>query len=170
MRRSREQNTRFLLASAVLTVDDRCGPPSRNCMSILLNVRRRFTKWHALPFPHSLITCSFSNRAHMAITPGPQWQRVSAGSFPPFFMFNKPIQKSEQDDREYRIIKLENGLHATLVHDPEADSAAASLDVSVGHLSDPVSSSIDHVNSNRCSLSRMICQDSLTSVNIYCSW
>ena len=74
----------------------------------------------------------------MAAAPGPEWRRVS-DSIPPFFVFDKPIQTSEQDDREYRIIQLENGLQATLVHDPKADSAAASLDVAVGHLSDPVS-------------------------------
>jgi insulysin len=60
------------------------------------------------------------------------------GSIPAYSSFNKPIEKSLQDDREYRIIQLENGLSATIVHDPTADKAAASLDVSVGHLSDPV--------------------------------
>lgn len=58
---------------------------------------------------------------------------------PPFSVFTKPIQKSENDDREYRYIRLQNGLQAVLVHDATADKAAASLDVSVGHLSDPVS-------------------------------
>ena len=57
---------------------------------------------------------------------------------PPFTVFNKPIQKSQQDDRDYRIIKLQNGLQAILVHDAKADKAAASLDVAVGHLWDPV--------------------------------
>lgn len=38
-----------------------------------------------------------------------------------------------------RIIRLENGLKATLVSDPKSDKAAASLDVAVGHLDDPVS-------------------------------
>ena len=66
----------------------------------------------------------------------------SDGSIPAYSFFNKPIEKSLQDDREYRIILLENGLSATIVHDPNADKAAASLDVSVGHLSDPVSFSL----------------------------
>jgi insulysin len=56
----------------------------------------------------------------------------------PHLVYTKPIVKSEQDDRDYRIIRLENGLHATLVHDPKTDKAAASLDVAVGHLYDPV--------------------------------
>lgn len=53
--------------------------------------------------------------------------------------FTKPIEKSQQDDRDYRLIRLENGLQAMLIHDAKADKAAASLDVAVGHLYDPVS-------------------------------
>lgn len=69
------------------------------------------------------------------------WIQVpSNGSIPPYAAFIKPIQKSPQDDRDYRIIRLENGLSATIVHDPTADKAAASLDVAVGHLYDPVGS------------------------------
>ncbi|KAG1891434.1 Metalloenzyme, LuxS/M16 peptidase-like protein [Suillus subluteus] len=44
---------------------------------------------------------------------------------------------SQLDEREYRLIKLENGLLAMLIQDPKADIAAASLDVAVGHMSDP---------------------------------
>ncbi|KII88123.1 hypothetical protein PLICRDRAFT_160956 [Plicaturopsis crispa FD-325 SS-3] len=66
------------------------------------------------------------------------WRRVPAhGSTPPFSVFTKPIVTSQQDDREYRLIRLENGLEAMLIHDAKADKAAASLDVAVGHLSDP---------------------------------
>ncbi|KAG5354057.1 hypothetical protein C0989_009755 [Termitomyces sp. Mn162] len=65
------------------------------------------------------------------------WSLASSGLAPPYSIYNKPIQKSEQDDRDYRIIRLENGLHATLIHDANADKAAASLDVAVGHLYDP---------------------------------
>lgn len=61
------------------------------------------------------------------------------GSTPAYSSFSKPIEKSPQDDREYRIIRLQNGLNATVVHDAKADKAAACLDVSVGHLADPVS-------------------------------
>ncbi|KAL0571049.1 metalloprotease [Marasmius crinis-equi] len=72
-------------------------------------------------------------------TSNPSWRRVTPArdNVPPFSVFTKPIEKSQQDDREYRIIKLQNGLEATLVHDATADKAAASLDVAVGHLSDP---------------------------------
>ncbi|KAF8996136.1 insulin-degrading enzyme [Cyathus striatus] len=66
-----------------------------------------------------------------------QWKHVSPETSPPFSVFTKEINKSDKDKREYRIIELENGLQATLVHDPETDKAAASLDVAVGFLSDP---------------------------------
>ena len=69
------------------------------------------------------------------------WRRVdpTQDGTPPFSVFTKPMHKSPQDDREYRRIRLENGLEAVLIHDGKADKAAASLDVAVGHLSDPVS-------------------------------
>ncbi|KAJ7736402.1 hypothetical protein B0H14DRAFT_2263226, partial [Mycena olivaceomarginata] len=65
------------------------------------------------------------------------WERVTPASTPPFSVFTKSLQKSEQDDREYRLIRLEDGLEAMLVHNSKADKAAASLDVAVGHLHDP---------------------------------
>jgi hypothetical protein len=69
-----------------------------------------------------------------------QWKSVpAAGSRPAYSLFIPPIETSPQDDRSYRIIRLENGLEAVLVSDPKGDKAAASLDVAVGHLHDPVS-------------------------------
>ncbi|ORX91263.1 insulin-degrading enzyme, partial [Basidiobolus meristosporus CBS 931.73] len=47
------------------------------------------------------------------------------------------IEKSDTDDRSYRMIQLDNGLQAMLIHDPETDHGSAALDVHVGHLSDP---------------------------------
>lgn len=67
------------------------------------------------------------------------WNRVASVAVPPYSVFTKSIQKSPQDDREYRVIKLENGLEAMVIHDAKADKAAASINVAVGHLSDPVS-------------------------------
>lgn len=74
------------------------------------------------------------------ITFGPDWKHTipTDATVPPYSVFTKPIEKSPQDEREYRIIQLENGLKATLIHDIETDKAAASLDVAVGHLHDPV--------------------------------
>lgn len=79
------------------------------------------------------------SRARTAIMVASDWTRVADDQCPPYFVFTKPIQRSQQDDRDYRLIRLENGLHAMLVHDAKADKAAASLDVAVGHLNDPVS-------------------------------
>lgn len=63
---------------------------------------------------------------------------------PGYSVYSVPIQKSASDDRSYRLVRLANGLEAVLVHDPTTDKAAASLDVAVGHLSDPVSISLIH--------------------------
>ncbi|XWW97607.1 hypothetical protein V2A60_005592 [Cordyceps javanica] len=46
------------------------------------------------------------------------------------------LEKPSLDDRQYRVIRLDNGLEALLVHDPETDKASASLDVDVGSFSD----------------------------------
>lgn len=49
------------------------------------------------------------------------------------------IGKSQQDNRDYRGLKLANGMKVLLVSDPTTDKAAASLTVAVGHMSDPTS-------------------------------
>ena len=86
------------------------------------------------------------NRLAMASTLADvDWKRIERPDVPAYDVFTKPIQKSERDDREYRVIRLQNGLHATLIHDARADKAAASLDVGVGHLYDPVSASAQNV-------------------------
>ena len=44
---------------------------------------------------------------------------------------------SPHDTRDYRTLELDNGLSVLLVSDPEADKAAASMNVSVGSTQDP---------------------------------
>ncbi|WP_231896564.1 MULTISPECIES: insulinase family protein [unclassified Halomonas] len=44
---------------------------------------------------------------------------------------------SPYDERDYRVLELENGLNVLLVSDPEADKAAASMNVRVGSAQDP---------------------------------
>ncbi|KAF9978161.1 Insulinase (Peptidase M16) [Actinomortierella ambigua] len=51
--------------------------------------------------------------------------------------FTKTIEKSLNDDRDYRLLRLNNELEVLLIHDPNVDKSAAALDVHVGHLSDP---------------------------------
>ncbi|XP_039282845.1 insulin-degrading enzyme isoform X2 [Nilaparvata lugens] len=47
------------------------------------------------------------------------------------------IEKSKQDDREYRGLILDNDMKVVLISDPTTDKAAASLDVNVGFMSEP---------------------------------
>ena len=57
---------------------------------------------------------------------------------PAYYLYDSEIHKSVNDDREYRFIRLENGLEAVLVHDAKTDKAAASMNVTVGSFNDPV--------------------------------
>ncbi|GAA5998202.1 hypothetical protein JCM5350_002919 [Sporobolomyces pararoseus] len=52
-------------------------------------------------------------------------------------VFQPLIEQSPNDDRQYRLVTLRNGLTAMLISDPKTDKAAASLSVQIGHLSDP---------------------------------
>ncbi|KAL4209234.1 Metalloenzyme, LuxS/M16 peptidase-like protein [Rhizopus microsporus] len=54
-----------------------------------------------------------------------------------YSVYTKPLEKSANDQREYRLLKLANELQVLLVSDPDTDRASASLDVHVGSLSDP---------------------------------
>ncbi|KAI6045609.1 Metalloenzyme, LuxS/M16 peptidase-like protein [Pisolithus marmoratus] len=66
------------------------------------------------------------------------WKEVPQNHLiPPYSIFTRPLEKSQVDDRQYNVIRLKNGLTAMLVHDPCTENAAASLNVAVGHLSDP---------------------------------
>nr|CAB3255240.1 insulin-degrading enzyme [Phallusia mammillata] len=48
------------------------------------------------------------------------------------------IIKSESDKRSYRGIKLANGMKIMVVSDPKTDKSAASMDVNIGSLIDPI--------------------------------
>lgn len=50
---------------------------------------------------------------------------------------NETIYTSHLDTRQYQYKTLDNGLKVIVVSDTEADKAAASLDVHIGHLADP---------------------------------
>ncbi|EJD07221.1 insulin-degrading enzyme [Fomitiporia mediterranea MF3/22] len=66
------------------------------------------------------------------------WKLVPAkDGYPAYYVYAVPIEKSPLDDREYRVIRLENGLEVVLVHDEKTDKAAASLKVHIGHFHDP---------------------------------
>lgn len=55
----------------------------------------------------------------------------------PFQVVETSVDKPVTDERQYRVIRLANGLEALLVHDPDADRASAAMDVNVGSFSDP---------------------------------
>lgn len=68
------------------------------------------------------------------------WKDVPAsGDCPSYSVYTGPINKSELDTREYRIVLLPNKLQAVLIHEFDADKAAACVHVAAGHLQDPVS-------------------------------
>lgn len=55
----------------------------------------------------------------------------------PYSALPEQPESSPQDHRQYRIIKLENGLTTLLVHIPDAQQAAASMAINAGHFQDP---------------------------------
>ncbi|KAI9475636.1 MAG: Metalloenzyme, LuxS/M16 peptidase-like protein [Benjaminiella poitrasii] len=54
-----------------------------------------------------------------------------------YYVYTKPLEKPDNDEREYRLIRLLNQLEVLLISDPETDRASAALDVHVGSFSDP---------------------------------
>lgn len=58
---------------------------------------------------------------------------------PPIPQASGPVELKlpPTEDRPHRYFVLPNGLEVIVVSDPNADKAAASMDVGVGHLSDP---------------------------------
>jgi insulysin len=47
------------------------------------------------------------------------------------------LETPSLDDRQYRVIKLDNQLEILLVNDADTDKASAAMDVNVGNFSDP---------------------------------
>ena len=67
------------------------------------------------------------------------WKHVpAAGAVPAYRLFTGVLEKPLLDDRQYRVLQLQNALRAVLIHDPDADKAAACLALSVGNMYDPV--------------------------------
>ncbi|KAH7329236.1 Metalloenzyme, LuxS/M16 peptidase-like protein [Stachybotrys elegans] len=54
----------------------------------------------------------------------------------PVVLLTDHLEKPSLDNRDYRVVRLENELETLLVHDPETDKASAALDVNVGNFSD----------------------------------
>ncbi|KAJ1816395.1 metalloprotease, partial [Coemansia sp. RSA 2598] len=64
-------------------------------------------------------------------------KRTTTESRLPYAEFVGDLNKSESDAREYRLIRLPNGLVAMVIHDAVESKACAALDVNVGSLADP---------------------------------
>lgn len=74
----------------------------------------------------------------------------------PVVVLTDSLEKPSLDDRDYRVVRLENELEALLVHDPETDKASAALDVNVGNFSDEdgmpgMAHAVEHVSRVPCS-------------------
>ncbi|KAJ2761000.1 metalloprotease [Coemansia sp. BCRC 34490] len=54
----------------------------------------------------------------------------------PYYEYTGPMEQSPNDHRQHRLIHLPNGMTVLCTHDPQAESAAASLTVNVGSMSD----------------------------------
>ncbi|KAJ2762187.1 metalloprotease [Coemansia sp. BCRC 34490] len=57
----------------------------------------------------------------------------------PYYEYTGPMEQSPNDHRQHRLIRLPNGMTVLCTYDPQAESAAASLTVNVGSMSDPPS-------------------------------
>ncbi|KAJ2794102.1 metalloprotease, partial [Coemansia guatemalensis] len=63
--------------------------------------------------------------------------RCTPGLRMPYTEFVGDLNKSPSDSRDYRLIRLPNGLVAMVVHSPDESKACAAMDVNVGSLADP---------------------------------
>ncbi|KAM4054774.1 peptidase M16 domain-containing protein [Hirsutella rhossiliensis] len=61
---------------------------------------------------------------------------LAPGRQSPVVVVTDCLEKPSLDDRDYRVVRLDNELEALLVHDPKTDKASAALDVNVGNFSD----------------------------------
>jgi len=79
------------------------------------------------------------NTSHPILLPEEPMTASPFPSCPPIPQANGPVNLHlpPTDDRVHKYFTLKNGLEAIVVSDPKADKAAASMDVGVGHLSDP---------------------------------
>lgn len=92
------------------------------------------------PYSRSQFMATLISNKHTETLDSNAWKYIPATSdLPAYHVFLKPIEKPALDTREYQLLRLESGLQALLVHDKDADTSAAAMDIAVGHLSDPVS-------------------------------
>ena len=50
------------------------------------------------------------------------WTTVLSADTPTYYAYNKEVEKSPNDDREYRFIKLTNGMEVMIVRSSNTDT------------------------------------------------
>ncbi|EJC99115.1 uncharacterized protein FOMMEDRAFT_94441 [Fomitiporia mediterranea MF3/22] len=66
------------------------------------------------------------------------WELIPAkDGVPAYYEYQQRIETGRLDDREYRIIRLENNLEAAIVRDKDAELSAACMDIAIGSTNDP---------------------------------
>ncbi|KAI1798428.1 LuxS/MPP-like metallohydrolase [Ganoderma leucocontextum] len=66
------------------------------------------------------------------------WKHIPAArAVPAYRLFTGDLEKPSLDDRQYRVLELQNGLRVVVIHDLEADKAAACLALAIGNMYDP---------------------------------
>lgn len=101
----------------------------KNGYATLSDIMSTYTSTSAPPSP---LAPSLSHLNPKILPPG--YQQVENATYS---MFIQPIEQSSNDDREYRLIRLDNGMECLIVSDSKTDKSAAGISVRVGHLSDP---------------------------------
>ncbi|CCH46140.1 insulysin [Wickerhamomyces ciferrii] len=97
------------------------------------------------PIAQSLLRISFNRFTHLPFQAS--FPTSTQNAFDPIatrlpfrtmatFQTSNKIEKPDLDDRDYKILNLENGLTALLISDSKTDKSAAALDVNVGSFSD----------------------------------
>jgi insulysin len=88
------------------------------------------------PSPYVLYPSSSSKHEPSSLLPLLDgYERVESDSYSIFT--KQPLEQSPNDDKQYRLIMLSNGLEVLIISDPKSDKSSAAMDVKVGHLSDP---------------------------------
>lgn len=100
------------------------------CIALIALYFYRSTPDYISPYPATLPSDIMDSSYSNPLFKTPSIPKAPAG---------KPVELilPPTEDRPHRYFTLQNGLEVIVVSDPGADKAAASMDVGVGHLSDP---------------------------------
>lgn len=117
-------------AGAIPVAADNRSASQKNGYATMADIMSSYTSMDPPPSPYAP---SLSHLNPTTLPPG--YEKPSPDAT--YSVFLPSIDKSTNDDRAYRLIRLDNGLECMLVSDPKTDKSAAGISVRVGHLSDP---------------------------------